>query len=105
MRKRNSLGKYARRRGIVSEGIPVPPGTTPKPHAFIGTADVKAATAKMRLVQIADEIISVLGSDSQATVKVSVEITAESPNGATDQVKRAVSENAKSLGLKNVNWE
>lgn len=84
---------------------PVLPGTTQKPHTFIGTADVKAATAKMRLVQIADEIISVLASDSQATVKVSVEIIAEFPNGAADQVKRAVSENAKSLGLKNVNWE
>jgi hypothetical protein len=83
----------------------VPPGPNSKPHAFIGTADVNAATAKMRLVQIADEIISVLASDSQATVKVSVEISAEFPKGVTDQIKRAVSENAKSLSLKNADWE
>ena len=40
-----------------------------------------------------------------ATVKITVEIAAEFPNGATDQVRRAVSENARSLGLKINNWE
>jgi hypothetical protein len=66
---------------------------------------VNAATAKMRLVQIADEIISVLAADSQATVTVSVEITANYPGGVSDQIKRAVSENAGSLGFKNKTWE
>ena len=59
----------------------------------------------MRLVQIAEEIISVLASDSQANVKVSVEITADFPEGVSDQIKRAVSENATSLGFKNKTWE
>ncbi len=59
----------------------------------------------MRLVQVAEEIISVLASDSQANVVVSVEITAEFPSGVSDQVKRAVSENASSLGFKNKTWE
>jgi uncharacterized protein len=66
---------------------------------------VNAATAKMRLVQIAEEIVSVLVSDPQATVKVSVEITASFPEGVSDQVKRSVSENATSLGFKNKTWE
>jgi predicted AAA+ superfamily ATPase len=83
---------------------PTPSGVA-KPHIFIGTAEVNAATAKMRLVQIAEEIISVLASDSQATVKVSVEITANFPEGASDQIKRAVSENATSLSFKNKTWE
>jgi hypothetical protein len=41
------------------------PGDTaaPKSHSFIGTAEVKAATAKLRLVQIAEEIITLLTSD------------------------------------------
>ncbi len=77
----------------------------PKVHSFIGTAEVNAATAKMRLVQIAEEIISVLASDSQAAVKVSLEITADFPEGVSDQIKRAVSENAASLGFKNKTWE
>lgn len=86
------------------------PGTAqqqgpPKSKTFIGTAEVNAATAKMRMVQIAEEIISVLTSDSQATVKVSVEITADFPEGVSDQIKRAVSENAASLGFKNKTWE
>jgi len=90
-----------------------PGGTSPTPTAsatpnartFIGTADVNAAAAKFRLVQLADEIISLLASDPQATVRVSVEITAEFPSGVSDQIKRAVSENATSLGFKNKMWE
>ena len=74
-------------------------------RTFIGTVDVNAATAKMRLVQIADEIISLLGSDPQAVVRVSVEISAEFPAGVADSVKRAVSENAGSLGFKHRTWE
>ena len=81
------------------------PGEASKTHTFIGTAEVNAATAKMRFVQIADEIISLLVSDPQAAVRVSVEISAEFPVGVTDAVKRAVSENAVSLGFKNRTWE
>jgi uncharacterized protein len=88
---------------------PVPPPPPPPPpvkaHTFIGTVDVNATAAKMRLVQIAEEIISLLASDPQASVKVTVEISAEFPAGASDQVKRAVSENAMSLGFRNRAWE
>jgi hypothetical protein len=59
----------------------------------------------MRLTQLAEEIINVLVSDPNAVVKVTVEIQAEFPNGVSDQVKRAVSENSKSLGLKANDWE
>jgi hypothetical protein len=86
---------------------PVPPLTTsgtPKAHAFIGTAEIGAATAKVRLVQIAEEIIGVLGSDPQATVNVRIEINADFPDGAPDHIKRAVSENAISLSFKNKTW-
>ncbi len=76
-----------------------------RPHSFHGTVEVSAATAKMRLVQVADEIISVLVSDPNATVKVVVEISADFPDGAKDGVKRAVSENARTLGLKSADWE
>jgi len=76
-----------------------------KAHTFIGTVEVNATTAKMRLVQIAEEIVNVLASDSQATVTVSVEINAEFPLGVCDSIKRAVSENAASLGFRNKTWE
>lgn len=80
-------------------------GTATKAHTFIGTAEVSAATAKLRLVQIAEEIISLLASDPQADVHISVEVNANFPAGVSDQIKRAVSENATSLGFKNKTWE
>jgi hypothetical protein len=76
-----------------------------KAKSFYGSVEVNPATAKIRLVQLAEEIISNLASDSQAELKITVEINADFPNGASDQIKRAVSENAKSLGFKISTWE
>lgn len=93
---------------------PVPPGLTPpgptppgppKAKSFHGHVVINASTAKMRLVQVAEEIIAALAADPNAEVKVNVEIQANFPNGAQDQTKRAVSENAKTLGFKNADWE
>ena len=73
--------------------------------SFIGTANVNPPVAKMRLVQIAEEIISLLQNDPQAQVDVRLEIQAEFPNGVPDHIKRAVSENANQLDFKNNTWE
>jgi predicted AAA+ superfamily ATPase len=91
--------------GPVTPIPPAPGAASTKPRSFHGTADVTPSTAKMRMVQIAEEIVSVLVSDPNASVKVVVEISAEFPDGAKDSVKRAVSENARSLGLKSADWE
>ncbi|NTX07223.1 ATP-binding protein [Myxococcus sp. CA040A] len=77
----------------------------PRAKAFFGSIDVNATTAKMKLVSVAEEIIALLAADPNATVKVTVEISAEFPNGATDQTKRAVTENAGALGFKSKSWE
>ncbi len=74
-------------------------------HSFVGTADVKTATAKVRLLQIAEEIINVLATDAQATVKISIEIHADFPGGVSDHIKRAVTENSRTLSFKNADWE
>ena len=87
--------------------------TTPAPHSaaavsvrrFHGTAAIDASTAKMRLRDIADEIIALLASDPDATVSVTLDISAEFPNGAKDHVKRGVSENATNLGFTTKSWE
>ena len=88
---------------------PTPPSALPaqpaKAKAFYGSADVPPATAKMRLVQIAEEIVSLLAGDPNAEVDVSIEIRASFPSGVQDQVKRAVSENAKTLNFKTAEWE
>ena len=46
-----------------------------------------------------------LADDPKATVKVTVEISSDFPEGASDQIKRAVSENANSLGFKTKTWD
>ena len=42
---------------------------------------------------------------SNATVKVSVEISADFPKGVLDHIRRGVSENAAQLGFKAKDWE
>jgi predicted AAA+ superfamily ATPase len=86
---------------------PTPPGPTPatKAKSFHGSATVAPAAAKMRLVQIAEEIIATLAADPNAEVKVHIEIEAKFANGAQDQTKRAISENAKTLGFSIAEWE
>jgi hypothetical protein len=93
---------------------PVPAGPTPsisppsgalKAKSFHGHVTVNASAAKMRLVQVADEVIAALAADPNAEITVLLDIQANFPNGAQDQIKRAVSENAKTLGFKNADWE
>ena len=98
--------------GVTATQVAEPPAPTPSstPKAagaksFHATAEIPTAAAKMRLVQVADEIVAVLRSDPNATVTLVVEISAEFPDGVSDTVKRAVSENARSLGLKTSDWE
>lgn len=75
-----------------------------KATTFHSSVEINPTTAKIRMVQLADEIISLLASDPRASVKVTLEINADFPSGVSDQIKRAVSENSKSLGFVG-NWE
>ena len=94
-------------RAAVPQSLAPTPGAPAKPagaKSFHATVEIPAATAKMRLVQLADEIVAVLRSDPNAAVKLVVEISAEFPDGVSEAIKRAVSENARSLGLKAPDW-
>jgi hypothetical protein len=51
--------------------------------------DIPAASARMSMGQVADEVIQLLCSDPEPTVSVSIEISAEFPEGASDQICRA----------------
>jgi hypothetical protein len=104
---------------LTSPGSPPPPTSPAEPlkpvapaappvslsHSFHGSVSIAPAAAKMRLVQIAEEIINALTADPNAEVNVRVEIAATFPNGAQDQTRRAVSENAKTLGFGTAEWE
>jgi hypothetical protein len=83
---------------------PTPPKQSPKLR-FIGTADVNPTSAELELARLADEIIGLLIRDPKAKVTVRVEIDAEFPNGVSETTRRAVSENAATLGLRGRDWE
>ena len=66
---------------------------------------VSGTRTRWRLVEIVEEIVSVLASEPNATVRLAVEISADFPDGASESLKRAVSENARSLGISKADWE
>jgi hypothetical protein len=73
--------------------------------SFRGSVEVDASLAKSRLNTIAEEIIKLLNSDPNATIRITLEIDAEFLNGVSDTIKRGVSENASNLGFKMKEWE
>lgn len=89
----------------VVDPLPPPPLVVTKPRAFHGNVVINAASAAMRLVEVADEIVAVLAGDPNADVTISVEIHVQFPTGATDQIRRAVSENARALKFRSADWE
>ena len=68
-------------------------------------ADCCVLPGSTPVVAFGEEIVSLLASDPNATVRVAVEISADFPDGASDSMRRAVSENARSLGIKKADWE
>lgn len=103
-----TAGGVATQTTLTAPLSPVPaPGSSADtyPRAFHGAAEIPAATAKVRLVQLADEIVSLLTRDPDATVRITVEIAADFPKGASPDIKRAVTTNAQALKLKSAEWE
>ena len=93
-----------------SSGTSSVPSLSPGPGPvvlknFHSTAEIPAASSKVKLLTLADDIIAVLGLDPTAKVRITVEISAEFPNGVSDNIKRAINENANGAGLKTKEWE
>ncbi len=86
-------------------GHPAQPAKPAGPSVFFGSVEIPAATAKMHLMQLADEIIANLVADPNGQVRVTLEISAQFEGGAQETTKRSVSENATALKLKSANWE
>jgi len=72
---------------------------------FFGAVEIRADSARLKLVEIAEEIIALLRSDPNAHVQVTLNIHAEFPEGVSEQIRRAVTENAAALGFKTKTWE
>jgi hypothetical protein len=82
---------------------PIPEAT--KPKRFHGTVELDATRVGRDAGRIADEVISHLSGLVGANVKVTLEIEAQIPNGASDNVVRTVTENARTLKFTNQGFE
>jgi hypothetical protein len=82
-------------------GLPLPPLVSPsqalKLRRFHGTASLDPARAGRDASRIADEVIAHLAGQVGAEVKVTLEIEASLPTGASDQLIRTVTENSRTL--------
>jgi predicted AAA+ superfamily ATPase len=95
---------------------PIPPGPGPgplppthpeaaKPKRFHGSVELDSSRVGRDAGRIADEVISHLAGLVGANVTVTLEIEAEIPNGAPDNVVRTVTENGRTLKFKNQGFE
>jgi len=90
--------------GIDPEPTPISPDAT-KPKRFHGSVELDPTRVGRDAGRIADEVISHISGLVGANVKVTLEIEAEIPNGAPDNVVRTVTENARTLKFKNQGFE
>jgi predicted AAA+ superfamily ATPase len=84
--------------------LPFPP-LAAQPKRFHGTVSLDPTRVGRDAGRIADEVISHLAGLVGAKVKVTLEIEAEVPNGAPDNVVRTVTENSRTLKFTNQGFE
>jgi hypothetical protein len=88
--------------GWTAKPIAVPPGTTTKPvtvapKRYHGTVTLESTRVGRDASRIADEVIAHLSALVGAKVTVTLEVEAEIPSGARDNVVRTVTENSRTL--------
>ena len=88
--------------GTAASGTPASPGSpavgaTAAPTRFHGSISLDATRVGRDAGRVADEVIAHLAGLVGSEVKVTLEIEAEIPSGAPDQVVRTVTENSRTL--------
>ena len=76
---------------------PTPP---PRPRRFFGTVEIDPDRAGRDMGQLAEEVLQHLTTLPGGKVRVTVEIDAEMPQGASDDVRRVIDENCRTLRFK-----
>jgi predicted AAA+ superfamily ATPase len=84
---------------------PAPPPGAVKPKRFHGSVILDTARAGRDASKIADEVIAHLAGLVGATVTVTLEISAEVPDGVPDQAVRTVTENCRTLKFSDQGFE
>lgn len=94
--------------GDVTTGEPSAASVSPptsSPKRFHGTATLDPTRVGRDASRIADEVISHLAGLVGSTVTVTIEIEAQIPNGAPDNVVRTVTENSRTLKFTSQGFE
>jgi predicted AAA+ superfamily ATPase len=87
-------------------GTPAPPNPAAvQPKRFHGTVTLDAARVGRDAGRVAEEVIAHLAGLVGASVKVTLEIEAEVPSGAPDNVVRTVTENSRTLKFSSHGFE
>ena len=83
------------------------PGTPPpgRPKRFHGTVALNPIRAGLDASRVADEVIAHLTALPHAVVRVTLEIEADIPEGAPDNVVRTVTENSRTLKFSSQGFE
>jgi predicted AAA+ superfamily ATPase len=87
-----------------ADGV-VTAGAGALPHRFYGTVKLDSARVGRDASRIAEEVIAHLAGLVGATVTVTLEIEAQIPSGAPDQVVRTVTENGRTLKFTSQGFE
>jgi len=91
--------------GTVGTQTGEPQPTNSKPKRFHGTAILDTTRVGRDASRIADEVIAHLSCLVGATVTVTIEVEAEIPSGAPDNVVRTVTENSRTLKFTSQGFE
>ena len=75
----------------------IAPPTPAKPKRFHGTELLDTARVGWDASRIAEEVISYLSGLVGACVRVTIEVEADNPDGASDQIVRILTENSRTL--------
>ena len=75
------------------------------PRRYHGTVTLDPARVGRDASRIADEVIAHLAGQVGVQVRVTLEIDATLPSGATDQIVRTVTENSRSLRFESHGFE
>ncbi|SAL19074.1 hypothetical protein AWB73_01129 [Caballeronia turbans] len=85
-------------------GEQITPASTQK-RRFFGTVNLDAARARFEFGEIVDEVLMLFASRSDTTVRVSIEISAETEGQFDENLQRAVRENCTQLNFVNKDFE
>jgi predicted AAA+ superfamily ATPase len=91
--------------GSTSTTVNLPPRPAAQPTRFHGTVTLDPARVGRDAGRVAEEVIAHLTGLVGATVTVTLEIEAQIPEGASDQVVRVVTENSRALRFTSQGFE